>query len=93
MNGADTDGDGLSDGGEVKLLGTDPLSPDQDGDGLPDGWETAHFNSLARDGSADCDSDGLSDALELLLEVENLRDGGAWWAAIYGVAQSWTRLK
>ena len=19
-------------------------------------------------------------------------DGGAWWAAIYGVAQSWTRL-
>ena len=20
-------------------------------------------------------------------------DGGAWWAAIYGVAQSWTRLK
>ena len=25
--------------------------------------------------------------------LENLRDGGAWWAAIYGVAQSWTRLK
>ena len=21
---------------------------------------------------------------------ENPRDGGAWWAAIYGVAQSWT---
>ena len=21
------------------------------------------------------------------------KDGGAWWAAIYGVAQSWTRLK
>ena len=21
------------------------------------------------------------------------RDGGAWWTAIYGVAQSWTRLK
>ena len=20
-------------------------------------------------------------------------EGGAWWAAIYGVAQSWTRLK
>ena len=20
-------------------------------------------------------------------------DGGAWWAAVYGVAQSWTRLK
>ena len=25
--------------------------------------------------------------------LENLRDGGAWWAAIYGVAQSRTRLK
>ena len=25
--------------------------------------------------------------------LENPRDGGAWWAAIYGVAQSWTRLK
>ena len=21
------------------------------------------------------------------------RDGGAWWAAVYGVAQSWARLK
>ena len=21
------------------------------------------------------------------------RDGGAWWAAVYAVAQSWTRLK
>ena len=25
--------------------------------------------------------------------LENPRDGGVWWAAIYGVAQSWTRLK
>ena len=25
--------------------------------------------------------------------LENPRNGGAWWAAIYGVAQSWTRLK
>ena len=25
--------------------------------------------------------------------LENPRDGGAWWAAIYGVAQSWTWLK
>ena len=25
--------------------------------------------------------------------LENPRDGGAWWAAIYGVAQSQTRLK
>ena len=25
--------------------------------------------------------------------LENPRDGGGWWAAIYGVTQSWTRLK
>ena len=25
--------------------------------------------------------------------LENPRDGRAWWAAIYGVAQSQTRLK
>ena len=24
--------------------------------------------------------------------LENPMDGGAWWAAIYGVAQSWTQL-
>ena len=25
--------------------------------------------------------------------LENPRDSGAWWAAVYWVAQSWTRLK
>ena len=25
--------------------------------------------------------------------LENPRDGGAWWAAVYGVTQSWTCLK
>ena len=25
--------------------------------------------------------------------LKNPRDGGAWWAAVYGVAQSRTRLK
>ena len=25
--------------------------------------------------------------------LENPRDGRAWWAAVYVVAQSWTRLK
>ena len=24
--------------------------------------------------------------------LENPMDGGAWWAAVYGVAKSWTRL-
>ena len=25
--------------------------------------------------------------------LENPKDGGAWWAAVYGVTQSQTRLK
>ena len=25
--------------------------------------------------------------------LENPRDGGAWWASVYRVAQSWTRLE
>ena len=29
----------------------------------------------------------------VFLGLENPRDRGAWWAAVYGVAQSWTRLK
>ena len=28
-----------------------------------------------------------------VLALRNSRDGGAWWAAVYGVAQRWTRLK
>jgi len=38
---ADTDGDGLSDGDEVSIYGTNPLEPDTDGDGFDDGWEVA----------------------------------------------------
>ena len=32
---------------------------------------------------------------QFLIEIlaDNPRDGGAWWAAVSGVAQSWTRLK
>ena len=34
-----------------------------------------------------------SSVLAWRIPGENPRDGGAWWAAIYGVAQSQTRLK
>ena len=37
---------------------------------------------------------GQLDSLTLQCScLENPRDGGALWAAVYGVAQSWTRLK
>ena len=40
-----------------------------------------------------CDSgEGNANPLQCSC-LENPRDGGAWWAAVYGVAQSWTQLK
>lgn len=38
-NKADTDGDGLNDGDEVKKYDSDPALPDSDGDRIPDGVE------------------------------------------------------
>ena len=57
----DSDDDGLLDGLEVKIYGTDPNIPDTDGDGLFDGAEidegTDPFNP-------DTDGDGLRDGVE-----------------------------
>ena len=49
--------------------------------------ERLHFHfSLA------CIGEGHGNPLQCSC-LENPRDGGAWWAAVYGVSQSWTRLK
>ena len=42
--------------------------------------------------SLSCVGEGNGNPLQCSC-LENPRDGGAWWAAIYGVAQSWTQLK
>ena len=42
--------------------------------------------------SLSCVGEGHGNPLQCSC-LENSRDGGAWWAAIYGFAQSWTRLK
>ena len=42
--------------------------------------------------SLSCIIEGTGNSLQCSC-LENPRDGGAWWAAIYGVAQSRTRLK
>ena len=42
--------------------------------------------------SLSCIGEGNGNPLQCSF-LENPRDGGAWWAAVYGVAQSWTRLK
>ena len=39
-----------------------------------------------------CIGEGNGDPLQCS-SLKNPRDGGAWWAAVYGVAQSQTRLK
>ena len=49
--------------------------------------EQLHFHF-----SLSCIGEGNGNPLQCFC-LENPRDGGAWWAAIYGVAQSWTQLK
>jgi len=52
-----------------------------------DTTERLHFHF-----SLSCIGEGNGNPLQCSC-LENPRNGGAWWAAIYGVAQSWTRLK
>ena len=42
--------------------------------------------------SLSCTGEGNGNPLQCSC-LENPRDGGAWWASVYGVAQSRTRLK
>ena len=42
--------------------------------------------------SLSCIEEGNSNPLQCSC-LENPRDGGAWWAAVYGITQSRTRLK
>ena len=42
--------------------------------------------------SLSCTGEGNGNPLQCSC-LENPRDGGAWWAAVYGVTQSRTRLK
>ena len=52
-----------------------------------DTTEQLHFHF-----SLSCVREGNGNSLQCFC-LENPRDGGAWWAAIYGVAQSRTQLK
>ncbi|MCZ6775014.1 MAG: OmpA family protein [Ignavibacteria bacterium] len=60
---ADTEGDGLKDGEEIKRYKTNPLSIDTDGDGLADGDEV--FKYKTDPARTDTDEDGLGDGEEL----------------------------
>ena len=70
---ADQDRDGLSDGFEEHIIGSDPTNPHSDSDGVHDGEEVAHGSDPSDPTDtpelplADQDQDGWSDKLEVLL--------------------------
>ena len=68
--------------GRRSLVGCSPWGREES-----DTTERLHFHF-----SLSCIGEGNGNPLHCSC-LENPRDGGAWWAAVYGVAQSWTRLK
>ena len=51
-----------------------------------------HYLAYHSDFSLSCIGEGNGNPLQCSC-LENLRDGGAWWAAVYGVTHSRTQLK
>ena len=68
--------------GRRSLVGCSPWDHEES-----DTTERLHFHF-----SLSCIGEGNGNPLKCPCR-ENPRDGGAWWAAIYGVTQSRTRLK
>ena len=68
--------------GQRSLVGCSPWGLEES-----DRTERLHFHF-----SLSCIGEGNGNPLQCSC-LENPRDGGDWWTAIYGVAQSWTRLK
>ena len=68
--------------GQRSLVGCSPWGCEES-----DTTERLHFHF-----SLSCIGDGNDNLLQCYC-LENPRDGRAWWAAVYGVTQSRTRLK
>ena len=68
--------------GRRSLVGCGPWGREES-----DTTEWLHFHF-----SLSCIREGNGNRLQWAC-LENPRNRGAWWAAVYGVAQSWTRLK
>ena len=68
--------------GRRSLVGCSPW-----GRGESDATGQLHFHF-----SLSCIGEGNGNPLQCSC-LESPRDGGAWWSAIYGVTQSWTRLR
>ncbi|NND54026.1 MAG: hypothetical protein HKN56_03520 [Gammaproteobacteria bacterium] len=72
INEPDSDSDGLDDGDEVNIYGTDPLDSDSDDDEMNDGFEAGNgLDPLdATDADEDLDLDGVSNYAEFLLGTD-----------------------
>ena len=68
--------------GRRSLVGCSPWGRTESGT-----TERLHFQF-----SLSCTGEGNGSPLQCSC-LEDPRDGGAWWAAVYGVTQIWTRLK
>ena len=68
--------------GRRSLVGCSPRGPEES-----DTTERFHYHF-----SLSCIGEGNGNSLQCSC-LENPRDGGAWWAAIYGVPQSRAQLK
>ena len=68
--------------GQRRLVGCSSWGP----------WELDATQWLHFHFSLSCIGEGNGNPLQCSC-LENPRDSGAWWAAIYGVTQSWTQLK
>ena len=68
--------------GRRSLVSCSPWGPEES-----DMTERLHFHF-----SLSCIGEGNGTPLQYSC-LENPRDRGAWWAAVCGVTQSWTRLK
>ena len=55
-------------------------------------WESDTTERLPFHFSLSCIGEGNGNPLQCSC-LESPRDGGAWWAAVSGATQSWTRLK
>ena len=74
--------------GWSSLVGCSPRGREES-----DTTEWLHFHLMFSETfSLSCIGEGNGNPLQCSC-LENPRDGGAYWAAIYGVAQSWTWLK